>query len=66
MRRDEDDRDGNCRFFQLVLKIQATDTGKSHVQNQAARAVPAPATQKILRRGEILTMQANGLPGDPE
>src|SRR5208337_3423418 len=42
------------RVRQLPLKIKAVETGKPHIQNQAARAIPKASCQEFLSAAKRL------------
>src|SRR5271156_1067004 len=60
---EKDDWNTYFRSFQFVLKVQATDAGKSHVKNQATGTVVITARirQELLCCSERLRRQADRL-----
>src|ERR1700693_155450 len=58
MTSDEDDGNLNARVSQLLLKVEAIDSGKTYIQNQATGHVRAVAAQEPFRRAEGSRAQA--------
>jgi hypothetical protein len=49
VRSEEDDGSADDRLPQLLLKIQATDSWKAHIQNDAAGTIEPRIAQEIFR-----------------
>ena len=56
---DEDNRKSDVCFGQLLLKIETTASGQSHIQDQASLAVQRGGSEEFLNRAEQLDPQAH-------